>query len=95
MSAALHAGQAALVAELQTLSTADRLVDASAVPETTPLRCPCCDSPAMVHVAVYEPCGLRTFLHEYDLCMKSARKVIEQARTDYVDVEVRIPVDVA
>jgi len=89
MSAALHTELAALVAELRALSTADRLVDAGAVPETTTLWC--CDSPAVVHVVFVEDVGLRTLNVEDDLCPDCARYVIKSARTDYVDVEVRIP----
>ena len=78
-----------LVAELQRLSTADQLVDVSAVPGPTSRWC--CGRPAVVFVAFGEPCGLRTRQWEYDLCAECAREVIGRTWADYVDVEVRIP----
>ena len=83
-------GEVDLVAELRRLSTADRLVDASAVPGPTSQRC--CDQPAVVFVAFDEPCGLSTRHWERDLCAECARDVIRRTWADYVDVEVRIPV---
>ena len=51
-------GEVDLVAELRRLSTADRLVDVSAVPGPTTHRCEGlllrCDQPAPVHVALEE-----------------------------------------
>ncbi len=79
-----------LGAELQRLSTADRLVDVSVVPGPTTQRW-CCDRPAVVFVAFDEPCGLSTRHWERDLCVECAREVISRTRADYVDVEVRIP----
>ncbi len=88
-------GEVDLVAELQRLSTADRLVDVSVVPGPTSQRCEGlllrCDQPAPVHLAFDEDVGLRTWHFEHDLCAECVRYVIGQARTDYVDVEVRIP----
>ncbi len=80
-------GEVDLVAELRRLSTADRLVDASAVPEPTSQRC--CGRPAVVFVAFDEPCGLSTRHWEHDLCVECAREVIGRTWADYVDVEVR------
>jgi hypothetical protein len=84
-----------LGAELQRLSTADRLVDVSAVPETTTQRCEGlllrCDQPAPVHVALEEDVGLRTWHFEHDLCPGCALVVIGLTSAAYVDVEVRIP----
>ncbi len=78
-----------LGAALQRLSTADRLVDASTVPEPTSRRC--CGRPAVVFVAFDEPCGLSTRHWERDVCVGCAREVISRTWADYVDVEVRIP----
>ena len=83
-------GEVDLVAELRRLSTADRLVDASAVPEPMSRRW-CCDRPAVVFVAFDEPCGLSTRHWERDVCVECAREVISRTRAAYVDVEVRIP----
>ena len=83
-------GEVDLVAGLRRLSTADRLVDASAVPEPMSRRW-CCDRPAVVFVAFDEPCGLSTRHWERDLCAECAREVIGRAWADYVDVEMRIP----
>ncbi len=82
-------GEVDLVAELQRLSTADRLVDVSAVPGPAPRRC--CGRPAVVFVALDEPCGLSTRHWERDVCVGCAREVIGRTWADYVDVEVRIP----
>jgi len=82
-------GEPDLVVELRRLSTADRLVDASAVPEPTSQWC--CGRPAVVFVAFDEPCGLSTRHWEHDLCVECARDVIGRTWADYVDVEVRIP----
>ena len=88
-------GEVDLVAELRRLSTADRLVDVSAVPGPTTQRCEGlllrCDQPAPVHVALEEDVGLRTWHFEHDLCPGCAREVIGRTGADYVDVEVRIP----
>ncbi len=73
------------MAELRRLSTADRLVDASAVPGPTTQRC--CRRPAVVFVAFDEPCGLSTRRWGRDLCAECARDVIGRTWADYVDVE--------
>lgn len=84
-----------LVAELRRLSTADRLVDVSAVPGPTSWRCEGlllrCDQPAVVHVAFDEEFGLQTCHVEDDLCPGCALVVIGRTSAAYVDVEVRIP----
>ncbi len=85
----MSAATVALVAELRRLSTADRLVDASVVPEPASQRC--CGRPAVVFVAFDEPCGLSTRHWERDLCVECARDVIGGTWAGYVDVEVRIP----
>jgi hypothetical protein len=77
----------ALVRELRSLSTPDRLVDVSVAPVRWWCTCEC-----GVRATVMVAMEASNDYFDDEMCPPCAREAIERTEAAYVDVEVRIPV---